>query len=60
MQFITYDEYQQYSNLKKPNLDESTKLAIDAANAFVTKWLNWDNEDGEVINVIPTDRKSVV
>lgn len=54
MQFITYDEYQQYSNLKKPNLDESTKLAIDAANAFVTKWLNWDNEDGEVINVIPT------
>lgn len=54
MQFLTYEEYQTLSELKKPTLDNVTKQYIDAANAHITAWLNWDDSTSQVIRVIST------
>lgn len=54
MEFLTYDDYKTYANLKQPDIAPDVKVLIDAANAHVSAWLNITEDASETIQVLST------
>lgn len=59
MEILTVEDYTKIQGLNRPDVSPNVKAAITAANAFVTRWLNFTEED-EYIEVHDNRQKYFV
>lgn len=56
MEFLSVEDYRKLNNLSRPEIEQDVVANIKAANAFVTRWLNFTEED-EYFEIYPNRNK---
>lgn len=56
MEILKVEDYVKIQGLNRPEVSQDVRAAIIAANAFVTRWLNFTEED-EYIEINPNRQK---